>query len=124
VLAAVDAALSHGEATRRVTADGDFYSIPGQTTIQVRNRECVVSATLRQPEMIPPAEIREAVLQIVNKHVGVSVDETVVAACRLLGFRSTGSQLKRVISRELDRLVAENALRLHDAKLFESATFS
>jgi very-short-patch-repair endonuclease len=116
---AVDAALYHGLSKRVLQADGDFFRASGQETVTVRSRESVASQTLRLPDMIPPAEIAEALTQVVTRHVGVSREETIVAACRLLGFRSTRAQLKRVILQELDRLIESGNLRVHDDKILE-----
>jgi very-short-patch-repair endonuclease len=117
VVAAVGNALDHAESNRRIVSDRDFYTVPA-SSVMVRNREAVSSSTLRQPEMLPPQEISEALLQIVTRHLGVTDEEAIVATGRLLGFRATSQQLKRVISRELDGLVGANRVSQRGSKLF------
>ena len=60
--------------------------------------------------MLPPAEIREAAVQLIRGHFGVSAEEVVIQVSRLLGFQSTSAQLRALIQAELDRLILEGSL--------------
>lgn len=118
MISAVDAALLYCKRLGKVSVEGDFYSPIEQAEVPLRCRAAVSSASLRQPDMLPPAELCAALLHTVNTHVGVTCDEAVVAVGRLLGFRSTGPQLKKVILRELDRMLANNVFHRSEERLF------
>ncbi len=119
MIAAVDSALSHAIDKQMMVADGEFFTVLGQEQVEVRSRASVISLTLRQPEMLPPAEITAAIYKLVTLHVGLSSDECIVGTGRLFGYRSTGSQLKHVITRQLDLMIERGQIRVHDARLFE-----
>ena len=89
--------------------DGGFLSLPGQDAV-VRDRSFVASATLRKPEMLPPAEVRAAVLSVVRRNLGATRDEIVVAVARALGFKSTSAQLRDIITGQVDGLPASGDL--------------
>jgi very-short-patch-repair endonuclease len=94
--------------TQRCLRDNAFLSLP-DGGVTVRNREGVDSATLRKPDMLPPAEIRAAVLALIDAHHGATVAETPVAVARVLGFRTTSGALRTVIQEQVGWLV-EHAL--------------
>jgi hypothetical protein len=68
--------------------------------------------------MLPPEEIAAAITRAAARHIGVEANDVVVAASRLLGFRATGQQLRRVIVRELDMLLSDGRLKRQGEKLF------
>lgn len=84
---------------------GPFYS-PPNPVIVVRDRSSVGSATLRKPEMLPPAEIDKALIEIVDANFGAGADDLTQAAARAFGFLSTSSQLRAVLGAGVERLVA------------------
>ena len=84
---------------------------PGQRLV-VRNRSQVQSASLRKPEMLPPAEIDEAALAIVKANFGASRTELIQALSRTFGFQSTSSQLRDVLGRQIDALLTSGRLSL------------
>jgi very-short-patch-repair endonuclease len=118
MISAVDAALLHSVRMGKLLVDREFYTFVGQPDTPVRSRAAVSSPTLRQPNMLPPAELSAALLTTIKTHLGVTWDEAIVATGRLLGFRSAGPQLKQVIVRELDRLLLDNVIRRQDERLF------
>jgi len=107
---AVTKALRVAAKDTGVVKDGLFYSGNGQHEVPVRDRSDVACGTLRQPKMLPPAEIRKAIAAIVEVHLGVARDEAVTEAARLFGFRTTSSKLRQVIEREVDWLLAHGEL--------------
>ena len=109
---AVEQALGQAEHEGKVLRGGLFYSFSGQRAVVVRNRETVYSNTLRQPEMLPPVEIRSSLVAVVADHCGVSFDEAIVLSARLFGFHATGTQLRNVISQEINCLL-DNAMIEH-----------
>ena len=62
--------------------------------------------------MLPPIEVRTALTDIVQEHIGVEPQEAVVEAARKLGFQRTGAELQRIIERQLRSLLADGALAL------------
>ena len=91
----------------------------GEPIFRDHHNELVYSP--RKPEMLPPAEIRNAITAIVQVRLGVAPDEAVVETGRLFGFRSTSPQLKQVIEREMNALVAEQVLNNRNSKLYVGA---
>jgi hypothetical protein len=81
----------------------------------------VTSPNLKKPEMIPPAEIRQAILHLVAEHVGLGREEVTVLVARALGFRVTSAKLKDGIERTLERMIEEQTVALRDEKLFEGS---
>lgn len=61
--------------------------------------------------MLPPAEIRLAVMEIVQANFGATRDEAAIGVARLFGFKATSAQLKAVIEREVGVLVAQGTLQ-------------
>ncbi|MGV1682369.1 DUF3320 domain-containing protein [Sphingopyxis sp. NJF-3] len=104
----VDRAL--GVAVRKgLIEGGPFYAWPGKPLV-VRDRSGVTSPTLRKPEMLPPAEIRQAVLDIVNANYGAGRHDLVLAVSRSFGFLSTSAQLRAVIEAVIDRTLESGDL--------------
>jgi very-short-patch-repair endonuclease len=101
---AVNVAVQSG-----VIRGGPFYSAPDQAVI-ARDRSQVGSSTLRKPEMLPPDEIDEAVLRLVDENFGAGRDDLVQAVSRVFGYAATSAQLRQVLMDGLDRLVGCGAL--------------
>lgn len=102
---AIDVAVKLG----RLRKDGPFLTIP-DTVPEARDRSEVISASLRRPEMLPPAEIRAAALDIVRRNFGATLDQVIQAIARALGFKSTSSQLRSIIRAVVCATVAEGML--------------
>jgi len=102
-------ALHRALVNKRLVVDGSFYSLSGQEVI-VRDRSQANSPSLRKPEMLPPAELKVAVQQVVEAAFGASRDETIIGVARLLGFKATSSQLKALINQVIDELVKAEKL--------------
>jgi hypothetical protein len=73
---------------------------------------------LRKPEMLPPAEIREALAEIVEVHLGVVRDEAVIEASRLFGIKATSPQLRRVVEEQMQLLLESGRLEERNGKLY------
>lgn len=101
-----------------LSCDGGFYSPAALTDVPVRDRGEVPCTTLRQPKMLPPAEIRKAISAIVQVNIGVSRDEAVTEAARLFGFKSTSSQLRQVIDGEVQAMSEQGSLEERNGKLY------
>lgn len=88
---------------------GPFYTVPRQSVV-VRNRADVVSTSLRKPEMLPPAEIEKAILDIVSANYGAGRNDLVQAISRGFGFSATSAQLRAVIEAVVDQAVESGRL--------------
>jgi very-short-patch-repair endonuclease len=97
--------------TRRCSREEGFLSIPG-AEVRIRNRETVRSASLRKPEMLPPAEIRRAILDIIDLSHGATRNEIPTAVARMLGYKSTGAQLRYAIEVQRDKLIRAGVLEV------------
>ena len=92
--------------------------LDGQQEVTIRDRSVVESNTLRQPKMLPPAEIRRALTAIVEAHLGAARDEVIIEAARLFGFKATSTQLREVIDAEVNWLVQHQVLEERNGKLY------
>ena len=115
---AISKAVESGINVGLLRADPDFVTHRNQTTVPVRRRTEVNSASLKKPEMIPPSEVRQTILQLMGENVGAGRDEIPWMVARVLGFGATGAKLKNAIERELGRMVEESLLVVRDEKLF------
>lgn len=104
IQAAVKDAVLHASKTRNMSAESDCWLISG-AKVHVRDRSEAVSRTLKRPELIPPQEIRQAILLVVRESHGVHRSEVAVAVARVLGFQSTSQQLRERIDRQLEALL-------------------
>lgn len=105
---------------RGTVVGGPFYSRPGQT-ISVRDRSMVSSPTLRRPEMLPPAEIEQAMIEIVRANYGAGREELIQAASRAFGFASTSAQLRTILAATVDRLETNGTLQRKDDLLLPAS---
>lgn len=114
----VERALAEAVHQDQIHQHGLFFAPTNMLAVSVRNRENVTSANLRKPEYLPPAEIREALTAIVRVHLGMTSDEATTEVARLLGFRSTSSQLKQIILDEIGFLVEAHVFQQRNGKVY------
>lgn len=113
---AVSAALLAPVRAGRLQRDGDFLTMPGRIA-SVRDRSNVESATLRKPEMLPPEELERAILGVVAENFGATDEQIALAVSRMLGFKSTSSQLRSVIDAAVAAASAKQWLVRRDGLL-------
>jgi hypothetical protein len=89
--------------TGACTREHGFLSISG-LPVRIRNRQNVSSPNLRKPDTLPPAEIRAAILALIDANHGATVQEIPVAVARIFGFKSTSSQLRSAIEAQTAKL--------------------
>jgi hypothetical protein len=77
-----------------------------RTNSQVRDRSSVGSASLRQPEYLPPAEIDQAIIEAISRSVAVDNEEVARGVAEALGFAATSAQLRAVVGERARHLVA------------------
>ncbi len=80
----------------RIVQTGEFLSMPDRVPV-VRDRSQVNSQALRRAEMLPPAEISVAVLDIVRVNLGATADQIVQAVSRALGIKVTSAVVRNAI---------------------------
>ncbi len=78
---------------------------------EVRDRTDAASS-LRAVEMLPPTELRAAILRAVEASIAVSPTECAVDVARMLGFKSAHAQLKACIQAQASALVEQGTLAL------------
>ena len=105
----VAAALAYNQAQGVIAEDGGFWRAP-DSLIHIRDRSRVASASLRKPEMLPPAEIDAAVLKVVSDNYGAAKGDLIPAVARLFGFGSTSAALRTRIDERIDTLTSDGRL--------------
>lgn len=136
---AINVLLKKGQ----VVDESEWYSLPGQP-VAVRSRANLTSQTLRDPGLLPPQEIREAIRLAVQGQIREASRLAVQgqpAMCRanlapdvasMFGFPSTDEKLRGRIEAEIDQMIASHILSVgetsssaaqkhHSAKGFEDA---
>ena len=111
---AVERAVKVAVRQKRLVEEDDFYWRPGSEPV-VRDRSCAKSPSLRKPEMLPPTEIRMALVDLVSQNFGATEEQAVVAASRAFGFKSTSGQLREIILDELKAALAAGVLARQDS---------
>jgi very-short-patch-repair endonuclease len=89
--------------------DGGFFENRAKPVVPRRRGENV-PLSLRKPENLPPAEIRAAIVIVVERNLGVSGEQIATAVARLFGFKATSSQLKTLIDGQVERLIETGIL--------------
>ncbi len=115
---AVEAALAKAAQERLREEDTNFFMVNEIQEVPIRDRGVVPSSSLRKPEMLPPAEIRQAMLAVVRVHFGVAHDEAIIETARLFGYRSTSPQLREVLERELGLLLSQGELEERNGRVY------
>lgn len=106
---AIERAVTSSVMQGRMVREESFLWVPGSMPV-IRNRSQVESLGLRKPEMLPPTEMRAAILQVVRENFGATPDQVVQFVSRSFGFKATSSQLKAVIDEAINRGIAAQEL--------------
>jgi very-short-patch-repair endonuclease len=117
VVNAAAAAVRSGRLQYCGSAASRFLEMTGSGPPTVRDRSAVGSPTLRKVEMISPGEIRTAILEAVERNVGITVAECSIEVARALGFKSTSADMRGCVERNAKQLVADGRLLLLDGQL-------
>lgn len=113
---AVEAALHEGQ-VRWADDDGRrFLESPDGSPAVVRDRGGA-SLTLRKPDMLPPSEIEAAIREVVERNVGISVEDCAVEVARLFGIKSTSADLRAHLDAHAKRMAQRGSLAMHDGHL-------
>jgi hypothetical protein len=65
--------------------------------------------------MLPPTEIRMALVDLVSQNFGATEEQAIMAASRAFGFKSTSGQLREIILDELKAALADGVLARQDS---------
>lgn len=95
---------------KRCIREDDCLAVP-DAPIRIRNREKATSPGLRKPELLPPAEVRAAILALLEAAHGVRPPELPTALARLLGFKTTTATLRELVQRQLRKLEQTGQVR-------------
>lgn len=109
IQAAVTDALRHASRRGRLSVESDCWCV-SDALIPIRDRSKAASRSLKKPELLPPQEIREALVGLVREAHGVRREETAMAVSRMLGFQATSQQLRERIEQQVDHLVSHRLL--------------
>ena len=99
---AIERAVAISVSQGRMVREGGFLFEPGCTPT-VRDRSQVRSPGLRKPDMLPPTELRAAILQVVHANFGATPSQVALTVARDLGFKATSAQLRGVIDASVER---------------------
>ena len=89
--------------TKRCARESDCMSIPG-APIRVRSRGNADSPGLRKPDLLPPAEVRAAILTLIETSHGAGRRELPRAVARLFGFSTTTAALRNLVDQQVRKL--------------------
>ena len=106
---AVQDALRHAARKGSLLVEDNCYLLDG-VPVRVRDRSNAESRTLKKPELLPPQEIREAVVKLARESHGVRRIEVATAVARMLGFLATSQQLRDRIEQGIDVLIKDARL--------------
>ena len=70
----------------------------------MRNRENASAPGVRKPDLLPPLEVRAALLALIDSAHGAGRRELPTAVARLLGFRTTTPQFRTLVERQIQAL--------------------
>ncbi len=108
----VTKAIRAARILRGIEREGKFLNMPGRPP-RLRNRSGVVSRSLRQPEMLAPAEIRAGVADIVRENFGAREEEIINAVLRRLGYATSSANLRDVVESAVQKMRATGVLAGH-----------
>lgn len=106
---AVEAAIDAAATTGRLEKVAFFLSAPN-APVRIRDRSAATSQTLRRADMLPPSEIRVAVLDVVRSNLGATSDQIVQAVSRMFGIKSTSAAVRDVIQKQIDEALEAGLL--------------
>lgn len=122
IVGAVTAATNKLIRAQSLLYEEDFLSMPTQQRSPIRDRSSASVATVRKPEMIPPAELRASIGQLVSDYFGISREQTVKETASLLGIGTLRMPLRDRIESEIDRLISNGSLQERESNLYSVRT--
>ena len=87
---------------------------PNSSFFRDRSR---ADSSLRKPAMLPPSEIRQAILVAVRENVALQSHHVAVEVARKFGIASTSQALRDVVNREAQALVGNGEVTEHNGQV-------
>jgi very-short-patch-repair endonuclease len=109
-------ACTIGSRRGRFSMRAGFLWRTGMTDAPVRDRSDLASSA-RRIEYVAPEEIRGAIQRVIQESYGVSPDDVANSACHLLGFARVTDEMRAVVEKERDVLIADGRLVLKGESL-------
>lgn len=111
VEAAVNDAVEVGRVGYPEDSNGVFVDRPDRSEDPPpRDRTLAKSQWLRKPAMLPPTEVRSAILEAVERNIGIRPADCAREAARMLGIRRVSGEMREVFVRQARELVASGRL--------------
>jgi very-short-patch-repair endonuclease len=108
----VSKAIRAARISKGLVKDGKFLYIAGKT-VKLRDRSKVLSISLRWPEMLPPGELREGIIDLVRANFGARQDEIVNTILRRLGYATTSVNLRDAVVKTIEKMLVSGSLAQH-----------
>ncbi len=115
---AISSAVEAGIRSGKLRAELDFIAHSEQSIVPVRDRSEVTASNLKKPEMIPPSEVRQAIIYFIKEQIGLRREELPVMVSRVFGFKSTSPKVKELVEKTLTSMHEAGDVVLRDDKLF------
>jgi very-short-patch-repair endonuclease/DNA polymerase III delta prime subunit len=109
IQAAVEKALAVALQSGRFRREEGFI-VDSSKPAKPRYRADALPPSLRKPEYIPPQEIRVTIIEVVELHLGAAADELAATVARMLGFKSTGPQIRSLVDAQVRKLIRSGIL--------------
>jgi len=113
---AVSVAVRGGSLRYSGTSAGAFLEAGAGAAVTVRDRSRVKSATLRRVEMLPPVELSQSIVQVVERSIGITERELAIEVARAFGFKSTSADMRKCVAENARRLVSEGHLSVQGSE--------
>lgn len=110
---AVDKAVFVAEQRGELDSDYGFVRLPGEQDVVVRRRE----GEEAEIDWVPPEEIREAVVEVLEAQYGAPEDDLVRQVAGLLGFDRTGRRISMKVEEVVEELLDEGRLEERSGRL-------
>ncbi len=98
-------------------ATDEFLESAKSGDIAVRDRSGVSFPTLRKVNMLPPREVRAAIVEAVERNIGIRVSDCAVEVARAFGFKSTSAHMRACVEQNAELLVGQGRLLLLEEQL-------
>ena len=115
---AISNAVEAGIRSGKLRAELDFIAHSEQSIVPVRDRSDVTASNLKKPEMIPPSEVRQAIIYFIKEQIGLRREELPVMVSRVFGFKSTSPKIKELVDKTLLSMHEAGDVVSRDDKLF------
>ncbi|MDZ7760180.1 MAG: DUF3320 domain-containing protein [Desulfovermiculus sp.] len=116
IRAAIERGAKQAAKKGRVVRKRDFLWQSDMKVPVVRDRSMLPSSS-RKIERVAPEEIKEAVRMVVHKGVGMTKEEALVEACRLLGYARATENIRQYVEQYIQNLLNDKELILENGYL-------